>query len=57
MSVRDIQRRAVISTLAYLNQETAMKSKRLLESSSHPFWRSHRVQGASIASDLLTITG
>jgi steroid delta-isomerase-like uncharacterized protein len=23
-----------------------MKSKRLLESSSHPFWRSHRVQGA-----------
>ncbi len=22
-----------------------MKSKRLLESSSHPFWRSHRVQG------------
>ena len=24
-----------------------MKSKRLLESSSHPFWRSHRVQGAS----------
>jgi steroid delta-isomerase-like uncharacterized protein len=46
MSVRDIQRRAVISTLAYLNQETAMKSKRLLESSSHPFWRSRRVQGA-----------
>jgi steroid delta-isomerase-like uncharacterized protein len=46
MSVRDIQRRAVISTLAYLNQETAMKSKRLLESSSLPFWRSHRVQGA-----------
>jgi steroid delta-isomerase-like uncharacterized protein len=47
MSVRDIQRRAVISTLAYLNQETAMKSKRLLESSSHPLWRSHRVQGAA----------
>jgi len=45
--VRDIQRRAVISTLAYLNQETAMKSKRLLESSSHPLWRSHRVQGAA----------
>jgi steroid delta-isomerase-like uncharacterized protein len=47
MSVRDIQRRAVISTLAYLNQETAMNSKRLLESSSHPLWRSHRVQGAA----------
>jgi predicted ester cyclase len=46
MSVRNIQRRAVIWTLAYLNQETAMKSKRLLESSSHPFWRRHRVQGA-----------
>ena len=24
-----------------------MKSKRLLESSSHPLWRSHRVQGAA----------
>jgi steroid delta-isomerase-like uncharacterized protein len=47
MSVMDIQRRAVISTLAYLNQETAMKSKRLLESSSHPHWRSHRGQGAA----------
>ena len=46
MSVRDIQRRAVISTLAYLNQETAMNSKRLLESSSHPLWRSHRAQRA-----------
>jgi steroid delta-isomerase-like uncharacterized protein len=35
-----------ISTLAYLNQETAMKSKRLLERSKQPLWRSHRVQGA-----------
>jgi steroid delta-isomerase-like uncharacterized protein len=35
-----------ISTLAYLNQETAMKSKRLQERSKQPFWRSYRVQGA-----------
>jgi steroid delta-isomerase-like uncharacterized protein len=37
---------ACISTLAYLNQETAMKSEQLLERSKQPFWRSYRVQGA-----------
>jgi steroid delta-isomerase-like uncharacterized protein len=35
-----------ISTLAYLNQETAMKSKRLLERSKQPLWRGYRAQGA-----------
>jgi steroid delta-isomerase-like uncharacterized protein len=35
-----------ISTLAYLNQETSMNSKRLLERSKQPLWRSYGVQGA-----------
>jgi steroid delta-isomerase-like uncharacterized protein len=36
-----------ISTLTYLNQETAMKSKQLLERSKQQFWRIYRVRGAS----------
>ena len=39
-------RAGYISTLAYLNQETAMKTTKLLERSKQPFWRSHLVQGA-----------
>jgi steroid delta-isomerase-like uncharacterized protein len=33
-----------VSALAYLEQETAMKSKRLPDRSKQPFWRSYRVQ-------------